>query len=223
MKAVPIYATLKKGLLGAPIAIQEEEDTTASPVYENYDFQEEAIYQNMVVCSKGNGLVPATLKGHRRRSAPAKVVGSKKINSGTTTTNYNGDVYAQVKFLRMSVQEVNALIKTKEATTTAKVTNYNATGIPNLRSTSSRSNLRSTDLVCKRTKELDKIVNYSSDDTNNSSFARTANSGSVKRSSNFRAILSRFNVMSQQENEPKVTTTKGYGAKRSLPNLKPSN
>jgi hypothetical protein len=214
VKAVPIYATLKKGLLGAPIAIQEEEDTTASPVYENYDFQEEAIYQNMVVCSKGNGLVPATLKGHRRRSAPAKVVGSKKINSGTTTTNYNGDVYAQVKFLRMSVQEVNALIKTKEATTTAKVTNYNATGIPNL---------RSTDLVCKRTKELDKIVNYSSDDTNNSSFARTANSGSVKRSSNFRAILSRFNVMSQQENEPKVTTTKGYGAKRSLPNLKPSN
>ena len=36
-KAVPVYATLKKAPMGAPIAKAEEEEE--GPVYENYDFQ----------------------------------------------------------------------------------------------------------------------------------------------------------------------------------------
>ena len=75
--SIPVYATCKK-------LSKAQEDC---PVYENYDFQEQAIYQNMMVSPKG-------------RMIPAKNVKSN-------------DVYAQVKFLRMSVQEVNAIIGKK--------------------------------------------------------------------------------------------------------------
>ena len=78
--SIPVYATCKK------VSKTELEDC---PVYENYDFQEQAIYQNMMVSPKG-------------RMIPAKNVKSN-------------DVYAQVKFLRMSVQEVNAIIGKKHA------------------------------------------------------------------------------------------------------------
>ena len=78
--SIPVYATCKK------VSKTELEDC---PVYENYDFQEQAIYQNMMVSPKG-------------RMIPAKNVKSN-------------DVYAQVKFLRMSVQEVNAIIGKKYA------------------------------------------------------------------------------------------------------------
>lgn len=99
-KATPVYATLKKGPLnGAPLVDPEgvEDD---SPVYENYDFQEEAIYQNMVVKrAVGSGsrkLIPATASA-RRQSVPARPSTS--------------EVYAQVKLLRRSVQEVNAMLE----------------------------------------------------------------------------------------------------------------
>ena len=108
--------------------------------------QEEAIYQNMIVSPKG-------------RMVPAKNVKSS-------------DVYAQVKFLKMSVQEVNAIIEEE---------------VPNL---SKRS-----ELVIQRAKQLDENSKISQN------FARTANTGSVKRSSNFKSILYKFNVMSQQQDK----------------------
>jgi hypothetical protein len=136
---VPVYAISTKKKNSAPIAMEEEE----APVYENYDFQEDAIYQNMMVSPKG-------------RMIPAKNVKSN-------------DVYAQVKFLRMSVQEVNAIIEEE---------------VPNL---SKRS-----ELVMQRAKQLD-------DQCKTSHFSRTASTGSVKRSSNFKNILYKFNVMSQSQ------------------------
>lgn len=81
-KSPPIYATPNK----TP-KIEE------SPVYENYDFQEQAIYQNIKV-EKSGKMMPVN---SRRLSAPAKPSTS--------------DVYAQVKMLRRSVQEVNAMLE----------------------------------------------------------------------------------------------------------------
>ena len=152
-KAIPVYATLKK-----PPKISEEEE---SPVYENYDFQEQAIYQNMMVSGPKGRLVPSS----------AKVSSAASTTSGHPTKSAvkSNDVYAQVKFLRMSVQEVNAIIEQE---------------VPNL---SKRS-----ELVIQRAKELD-------DHSKSTHFVRTSNTGSVKRSSNFKSILYKFNVMSQQQ------------------------
>ena len=51
-----------------------------------------------------------------------------------------------------------------------------------------------SELVTQRAKQLD-------DQRKNSHFSRTANTGSVKRSSNFKNILYKFNVMSQTQQE----------------------
>ena len=48
-KIIPVYAISTKKKNSAPIAMEEEE----APVYENYDFQEEVIYQNMLVNRSG--------------------------------------------------------------------------------------------------------------------------------------------------------------------------
>eukprot|EP00093_Oithona_nana_P005465 05465.XXX_122242_120688_1 [CDS] Oithona nana genome sequencing. len=164
-KEIPVYAVPKKV---NNVAIEEEE----APVYENYDFQEEAIYQNMVV--KKGKLMPANNNNNnRRQSAPART----------------GDVYAQVKMLKRSVQEVNALMEPKRS-----------------------------DFILQRTKELEKEVT-------STTFTRTVNTASVKRSSNFKSILNKFNVMqSSQSSSTTITTSKvvdnNHHQKRSLPNIK---
>ena len=106
---------------------------------------------------------------NRRQSAPARP---------------NGDVYAQVKMLKQSVQEVNALIEPKRS-----------------------------DLILQRTKELETTaVNTSTH------FTRSVNTASVKRSSNFKSILNKFNVMSTNTTE--VVEQNHNNQKRSLPNIK---
>ena len=56
---IPVYAiSTKQKKNSAPIAMEEQEE---APVYENYDFQEEAIYQNMLVNRTGK-LIPAKTK-----------------------------------------------------------------------------------------------------------------------------------------------------------------
>ena len=109
---------------------------------------------------------------NRRQSAPART----------------GDVYAQVKMLKQSVQEVNALIEPKRS-----------------------------DLILQRTKELVETVNTTPQ------FTRSVNTASVKRSSNFKSILNKFNVMSTsttptvvEQNHPQQPNNQ----KRSLPNIK---
>ena len=52
----PVYAISSKKKTSAPIAMDEE-----APVYENYDFQEQAIYQNMLVNRTTGKLVPAKI------------------------------------------------------------------------------------------------------------------------------------------------------------------
>ena len=142
-------------------------------------FQEEAIYQNMVL-NQGK-LMPANNNNNtknennnRRQSAPART----------------GDVYAQVKMLKRSVQEVNALIEPKRS-----------------------------DFILQRTKELEKEAMTST------TFTRTVNTASVKRSSNFKSILNKFNVMNQSSpSSSTITTAKvvenNHHQKRSLPNIK---
>merc|ERR1712066_183233 len=100
-KEIPVYAVPKKLSHTPSVAFEEE-----APVYENYDFQEEAIYQNMVLNRSGK-LLPAKvnqqqdIERDRRQSAPARPQTS--------------DVYAQVKILRRSVQEVNAMLEPKKS------------------------------------------------------------------------------------------------------------
>ena len=111
---------------------------------------------------------------NRRQSAPART----------------GDVYAQVKMLKRSVQEVNALIEPKRS-----------------------------DFILQRTKELEKEAMTST------TFTRTVNTASVKRSSNFKSILNKFNVMNQSSpSSSTITTAKvvenNHHQKRSLPNIK---
>ena len=110
---------------------------------------------------------------NRRQSAPARP---------------NGDVYAQVKMLKQSVQEVNALIEPKRS-----------------------------DLILQRTKELE-TVNTSTH------FTRSVNTASVKRSSNFKSILNKFNVMSTNTTPSVVEQNQlqhhQNNQKRSLPNIK---
>ena len=60
---IPVYAISSKKKNSAPIAMEEEE----APVYENYDFQEEAIYQNMLVNRTGK-LIPAKVKNQQGNS-----------------------------------------------------------------------------------------------------------------------------------------------------------
>ena len=106
---------------------------------------------------------------NRRQSAPART----------------GDVYAQVKMLKRSVQEVNALIEPKRS-----------------------------DFILQRTKELEKEVT-------NTTFTRSVNTASVKRSSNFKSILNKFNVMQSSPNTTvQVVENHHHHQKRSLPNIK---
>ena len=60
---IPVYAISTKKKNSAPIAMEEEE----APVYENYDFQEEAIYQNMLVNRTGK-LIPAKVKNQQGKN-----------------------------------------------------------------------------------------------------------------------------------------------------------
>ena len=128
-----------------------------------------------MVVKKGK-LMPANNNNNnnnRRQSAPART----------------GDVYAQVKMLKRSVQEVNALMEPKRS-----------------------------DFILQRTKELEKEVT-------STTFTRTVNTASVKRSSNFKSILNKFNVMqSSQSSSSTITTAKvvdnNHHQKRSLPNIK---
>ena len=60
---IPVYAISTKKKNSAPIAMDEEE----APVYENYDFQEEAIYQNMLVNRSGK-LQPAKVNQQQGNS-----------------------------------------------------------------------------------------------------------------------------------------------------------
>ena len=105
---------------------------------------------------------------NRRQSAPART----------------GDVYAQVKMLKRSVQEVNALIEPKRS-----------------------------DFILQRTKELEKEVT-------NTTFTRSVNTASVKRSSNFKSILNKFNVMQSSPNTTVQVVENHHHQKRSLPNIK---
>ena len=105
---------------------------------------------------------------NRRQSAPART----------------GDVYAQVKMLKRSVQEVNALIEPKRS-----------------------------DFILQRTKELEKEVT-------NTTFTRSVNTASVKRSSNFKSILNKFNVMQSSPNTTAQVVENHHHQKRSLPNIK---
>ena len=88
-QSIPVYATLKKAPMNVPKNEMEEED---SPVYENYDFHEQAIYQNVVV-----------KEGKMRTVSEAKATDVHRSKST--------DVYAQVRMLRRSVQEVNSLLE----------------------------------------------------------------------------------------------------------------
>ena len=63
-KPIPVYAISTKKKTSAPIAMEEVEE---APVYENYDFQEEAIYQNMLVNRTGK-LIPAKVKNQQGNS-----------------------------------------------------------------------------------------------------------------------------------------------------------
>ena len=154
-KVIPVYATLKK----APLSIPNSKDLDDTPVYENYDFQEQAIYQNMAVSNSGKMLPISESK--RRQSAPSLA------HCGTKNST---DVYAQVKILRKSVQEVNAMLEQP----------------------------KKSNLILQRTKELEKNDEGSVKPAN---FRRNSTTSSVKRSSNFKSILNKFNVMSTNSNQ----------------------
>ena len=107
----------------------------------------------------------------RRQSAPARPQSS--------------DVYAQVKILRKSVQEVNAMLEPKKS-----------------------------ELILQRTKELE-----NAECSGSTNFTRrSSNTASVKRSSNFKSILNKFNVMTSTNEESSVKQQ--CCKKRSLPNMK---
>ena len=93
----------------------EEEDKVESPVYENYNFGEQTVYQNIV-----------SSRSHKGRMVPAVDSKNSKINSRSKAnfilfhnlevsqdSKLDDDVYAQVKFLRKTVEEVNSLLETE--------------------------------------------------------------------------------------------------------------
>ena len=116
---------------------REEEE---SPIYENYDFGEQSVYQNAVVHqgkvtpinSKNKAQIRklSHSKSHRSHSTHAISSSSRRSSSSSggggahpvgsvslcpQVDNSDADeVYAQVRFLRKSVQEVNALLEAED-------------------------------------------------------------------------------------------------------------
>ena len=112
----------------------------------------------------------------RRQSAPARP--------------HTSDVYAQVKILRRSVQEVNAMLEPKKS-----------------------------ELILQKTKELENAEVAASNPTNFT--RRSSNTASVKRSSNFKSILNKFNVMqTSTSNNGGENLKQQCCKKQSMPNMK---
>ena len=75
---------------------------------------------------------------------------------------------------------------------------------------------KKSELILQKTKELENAEVAASNPTNFT--RRSSNTASVKRSSNFKSILNKFNVMTSTNEESSVKQQ--CCKKRSLPNMK---
>lgn len=176
---------------------------SAEDIYENYDFQEDtAVYQNMYA---RRGRLSA-VKPPRRRGSNGRV---QPVPPPPTLPQE--DVYAKVKFLRQSIEEVNDMLRsppTKEVTE-AKPTDLN-------RPTKAKSsNLTKSTMVLK---------GVSTDVSNSTSFKAKStdclNRGPAERSQQFKALVSRFNSFSNSETpkpkEMNFSTMDGSATKQKI-------
>ncbi len=103
-------------------AVEEKVATTA--IYENCEFSEHAVYQNMVAQEGRLKPAAASFTKNKSRSISLGSVTNRALQqrqqqqqkedlSSNNNNNANDDVYEKVKFLRRQVQEVNALLETR--------------------------------------------------------------------------------------------------------------
>ena len=186
------------------------------PIYENYDFGEEAVYQNMIAA---DGKIYPAKNNDKRKSS--NIPQARRKSAPSKTNNDDDEVYAQVKFLRKTVQEVNALLeKDSRGSNRQRRSNRRSKSQGNLRQNCSSE----IAIVPRPTKFESKVIVKKPPPPRSHSKPEIANSQEESsRKAHFRALLSRFDnsnerCESSSTNYPPIRKrTEAENRKSSLP------